>query len=217
MTLGRQCPSIFVFFTRVVSHLVFEAHHLTGHYPVDGPVICLRSSGAISACRPARRIMVRHKTVRRCAETFGRDGANQIRRRAPQLNDRWHPDDGVIPQRPAALAMALLPSLGLSPAARLRRRSESRGYAPVACTVLPWFSFGTLPLSQRVATSLRGPGVADLSSSDVILCPISAISICPRLLGQGAKIRACGLDRGQTDWHRAWDSPRDQQEASAPK
>jgi putative transposase len=47
-----------------------------------------------------------HKTVRRCAETFGRDSTNQIRRRAPQLHDTWHPDDGVIPQRPVALAMA---------------------------------------------------------------------------------------------------------------
>jgi putative transposase len=33
-----------------------------------------------------------HKTVRRCAETFGRDSTNQIRRRAPQLHDTWHPE-----------------------------------------------------------------------------------------------------------------------------
>jgi hypothetical protein len=42
---------------------------------------------------------------------------SQIRRRAPQLHDKWNPDDGVIPQR------------------------------PVACTVLPWFSFGFLYLN----------------------------------------------------------------------
>ena len=44
----------------------------------------------------ARGIIVSHETVRRWAEKFGRDFANQIRRRAPQLGDKWHLDEVVI-------------------------------------------------------------------------------------------------------------------------
>jgi putative transposase len=44
----------------------------------------------------ARGIIVSHETVRRWAEKFGRDFANQMRWRAPQLGDKWHLDDVVI-------------------------------------------------------------------------------------------------------------------------
>ena len=43
-----------------------------------------------------RGIVVSHETVRRWAEKFGRDFANKIRRRAPQLGDKWHLDEVVI-------------------------------------------------------------------------------------------------------------------------
>ena len=38
----------------------------------------------------ARGIVVSHETVRSWAEKFGRIYANKIRRRAPQLGDKWH-------------------------------------------------------------------------------------------------------------------------------
>jgi putative transposase len=44
----------------------------------------------------ARGIIFSHETVRRWDEKFGRDFANQIRRRAPQLGDKWHLDEVVI-------------------------------------------------------------------------------------------------------------------------
>jgi putative transposase len=44
----------------------------------------------------ARGIEVSHETVRRWAETFGRDYANRIRRRARRPGDRWHLDEVVI-------------------------------------------------------------------------------------------------------------------------
>jgi putative transposase len=44
----------------------------------------------------ARGIIVSDETVRRWAEKFGRDFANQIRRRAPQFGDKWHLDEVVI-------------------------------------------------------------------------------------------------------------------------
>ena len=44
----------------------------------------------------ARGIVVSHETVRRWAEKFGRDFAGAIRRRAPQLGDKWHLDEVVI-------------------------------------------------------------------------------------------------------------------------
>jgi putative transposase len=44
----------------------------------------------------ARGMIVSYETVRRRAENFGRDFANQIRRRAPQLGDKWHVDEVVI-------------------------------------------------------------------------------------------------------------------------
>ena len=44
----------------------------------------------------ARGIIVSHETVRRWAEKFGRNFANQIRRRAPQFGDKWHLDEVVI-------------------------------------------------------------------------------------------------------------------------
>jgi putative transposase len=44
----------------------------------------------------SRGIVVSHETVRRWAEKFGRDFANQIRRRAPQFGDKWHLDEIVI-------------------------------------------------------------------------------------------------------------------------
>jgi putative transposase len=40
-------------------------------------------------------IIVSHETVRRRAEKFGRDFANQNRRRAPKFGDKWHLDDTV--------------------------------------------------------------------------------------------------------------------------
>ena len=43
----------------------------------------------------ARGIVVSHETVRRWAEKFGREFANRVRRRAPQLGDKWHLDEGV--------------------------------------------------------------------------------------------------------------------------
>ena len=43
----------------------------------------------------ARDIVVSHETVRRWAEKFGREFANRVRRRAPQLGDKWHLDEGV--------------------------------------------------------------------------------------------------------------------------
>jgi len=43
-----------------------------------------------------RGIVVSHETVRRWAETFGRDFANKICRRAPQFGDKWHLDEVVI-------------------------------------------------------------------------------------------------------------------------
>jgi putative transposase len=44
----------------------------------------------------ARGIEVSHETVRRWAETFGREFANRIRRRLPRPGDRWHLDEVVI-------------------------------------------------------------------------------------------------------------------------
>lgn len=44
----------------------------------------------------ARGIEVSHERVRRWAETFGREFANRIRRRAPQPGDCWHLDEVVI-------------------------------------------------------------------------------------------------------------------------
>jgi len=41
-------------------------------------------------------IVVSHETVWRWAEKFGRDFAGTIRRRAPQLGDKWHLDEVVI-------------------------------------------------------------------------------------------------------------------------
>jgi putative transposase len=44
----------------------------------------------------ARGIQVSHETVRRWAEKFGREFANQIRRRTRRPGDRWHLDEVVI-------------------------------------------------------------------------------------------------------------------------
>jgi len=41
-----------------------------------------------------RGIMVSHETIRRWAEKFGRDFAKSIRRRTPQIGDKWHLDEG---------------------------------------------------------------------------------------------------------------------------
>lgn len=41
-------------------------------------------------------IIVTHKTIREWAEKFGRDYANNIRRRTPRLGDKWHLDECVI-------------------------------------------------------------------------------------------------------------------------
>lgn len=43
-----------------------------------------------------RGIIVTHKTVHEWAEKFGRNYANQIRRRTPRLGDKWHLDEVVI-------------------------------------------------------------------------------------------------------------------------
>jgi putative transposase len=47
----------------------------------------------------ARGIEASHETVRRWAETFGREFANRIRRRLPRPGDRWHLDEVVITLR----------------------------------------------------------------------------------------------------------------------
>jgi putative transposase len=44
----------------------------------------------------ARGMIVSHETVRRWAEKFGRDFAKEVRRRAPQLGDKWHIDEVVV-------------------------------------------------------------------------------------------------------------------------
>jgi len=44
----------------------------------------------------ARGIIVSHETVRSWAEKFGRVCANKIRRRSPQMGDKWHLDEVVI-------------------------------------------------------------------------------------------------------------------------
>jgi putative transposase len=44
----------------------------------------------------ARGILVSHETVRQWALKFGRDFANQIRRRLPAPGDKWHLDEVVI-------------------------------------------------------------------------------------------------------------------------
>ena len=44
----------------------------------------------------ARGMIVSHETVRRWAEKFGRDFANEVRRRAPQFGDKWHLDEVVV-------------------------------------------------------------------------------------------------------------------------
>ena len=43
----------------------------------------------------ARGIIVSHETVRRWAEKFGRDFANKVRRRGPQLGDAWRLDEAA--------------------------------------------------------------------------------------------------------------------------
>src|SRR5580704_10895306 len=43
-----------------------------------------------------RGIVVSHESVRRWAEKFGREFAATLRRRAPQLGDKWHLDEVVI-------------------------------------------------------------------------------------------------------------------------
>src|SRR6267378_4295639 len=44
----------------------------------------------------ARGIIVSHKTVRPWAGKFGRQFANQIRRRLPRVGDKWHLDEVVL-------------------------------------------------------------------------------------------------------------------------
>src|SRR5512135_3704324 len=44
----------------------------------------------------ARGILVSHETVRQWGLKFGQDIANAIRRRLPQLGDKWHLDEMVI-------------------------------------------------------------------------------------------------------------------------
>lgn len=41
-------------------------------------------------------IIVTHKTVHECAEKFGREYANIIRRRTARLGEKWHLDEVVI-------------------------------------------------------------------------------------------------------------------------
>ena len=43
-----------------------------------------------------RVIIVSYEIVRRWARKFGRDFANKIRRRTPQLGDKWHFDEVVL-------------------------------------------------------------------------------------------------------------------------
>jgi putative transposase len=44
----------------------------------------------------ARGIILSHKTVRQWAGKFGRQFANQIRRRLPRVGDKWHRDEVVL-------------------------------------------------------------------------------------------------------------------------
>ena len=44
----------------------------------------------------ARGIIVSHETVRQWARKFGRQFANQIRRRLPRVGDKWHLDEVVL-------------------------------------------------------------------------------------------------------------------------
>src|SRR5436309_12872597 len=44
----------------------------------------------------ARGIIVSHETVRQWARKFGQQFANQIRRRLPQVGDKWHLDEVVL-------------------------------------------------------------------------------------------------------------------------
>src|SRR3954451_22852122 len=47
----------------------------------------------------ARGIDVSHETVRQWARTFGQSFANQIRRKLPDLGDKWHLDEVNLPLR----------------------------------------------------------------------------------------------------------------------
>jgi putative transposase len=44
----------------------------------------------------ARGMVVSHETVRQWGRKFGREIANNLRRRAPQRGDKWHLDEMVI-------------------------------------------------------------------------------------------------------------------------
>jgi putative transposase len=44
----------------------------------------------------ARGTAVSHETVRQWALKFGQDCANRIRRRLPQVGDKWHLDEVAI-------------------------------------------------------------------------------------------------------------------------
>lgn len=44
----------------------------------------------------ARGILVSHETVRQWGLKFGREIADQLRRRAPQRGDKWHLDEVVL-------------------------------------------------------------------------------------------------------------------------
>jgi putative transposase len=84
MTAVRSAYAGYRFPAEIISHAVW----LYFRFPLS-----LRMVDQLLA---ARGIMVSHETVRQWALKFGQAFANQIRRRLPQVGDKWHFDEVVV-------------------------------------------------------------------------------------------------------------------------
>ena len=83
-TPARACYAGYRFPAEIISHAVW----LYFRFPLG-----LRMVEELLA---ARGIILSHKTVRPWAGKFGRQFANQIRRRLPRAGDKWHLDEVVL-------------------------------------------------------------------------------------------------------------------------
>src|SRR3954464_12214004 len=78
----------------------------------------------------ARGIDVSHETVRQWGLKFGQAFANQIRRRLPQVGDKWHLDEGVL------------------------RTYDQQWECGAASRTTTWFGFGPKSLAGRAHAQL---------------------------------------------------------------
>jgi putative transposase len=94
MTLpARACYSGYRFPAEIIGHAVWYFRFPLG----------LRMVEELLA---ARGIIVSHETVKQWARKFGRQFANQIRRRLPRVGDKWHFDEARAQDWRESLAMA---------------------------------------------------------------------------------------------------------------